>query len=339
MKQLHLTSLTFWIMLLPLVLPAQGQPNSADIPLATYQEMLRVQLAEDTFKVYRWMDFPEVYIIHFENYLLQGQTVNRIATYLEKVGMKGKVTSWPQLKRYLRLNIYSMENLYSAHDYRTSDLATFFNVWAEANERLSKEEQAFLDLLVSLELLAWNEDSTQWTATGNQAVLSIASFYLGSELRSSRVLGKPAREFEAHTMYHEMRHGLYFTEPEYAEACREYWNNVLGYNDRRAIRLSLWANDYDPSDEELMVNEFQAYVLTPPYEFIGVNALTSVLRDIADGRRIQRNWGYSDLNFIRQNGYGMADDLERWMVDDLRNWLGAKWDTPSIEEVTSFSMK
>lgn len=338
MKLIQLVKLSMMLVLLSLATTSNAQPDSTEFPLSTYQEMLRVNLDEGTFKVYRWLDFPEIYIIHFENYLLQGKTVNRIATYLEKAGMRGKVMSWPKLKRYLRLNYYSMENLYSAHDYRTSDLAIFFNVMAGANERLSEQEQTFLDLLVALNLLSWDEGSRMWAATGNQAVLSIASYYLGSELPSSRVLGQPRREFEAHSLYHEMRHGLYFTEPKYAQACRDYWNDVLGYNDRRAIRLSLWAGDYDHADEELMINEWQAYLLTPAFEFIGVNALTLALREMADGRRIPKKMGNSDKTFLRKNAYQMADDLERWMVDDLRNWLGAKWDTPTIKEVTSFRM-
>jgi hypothetical protein len=58
---------------------------------------------------------------------------------------------------------------------------------------------------------------------------------------------------------HEILHAQYFTTPAYRAAIEEYWRG-LSDRQRAAIRASL-AAVYNPKDEELMQNEFQAYVL------------------------------------------------------------------------------
>jgi hypothetical protein len=58
---------------------------------------------------------------------------------------------------------------------------------------------------------------------------------------------------------HEILHAQYFTTPAYREAIGAYWRGLTEAQ-RAVIRASLDAM-YNPRDEELMENEFQAYVL------------------------------------------------------------------------------
>ena len=58
---------------------------------------------------------------------------------------------------------------------------------------------------------------------------------------------------------HEILHAQYFTVPAYRAAIDAYWRG-LSEAQRAAIRRSL-AGAYNVQDEELMQNEFQAYVL------------------------------------------------------------------------------
>jgi hypothetical protein len=58
---------------------------------------------------------------------------------------------------------------------------------------------------------------------------------------------------------HEILHAQYFTSPPYREAIDGYWRDLADAQ-RAAIRASL-AGIYNAADEELMQNEFQAYVL------------------------------------------------------------------------------
>ncbi|GEM_PF-5243110 len=331
--------LTALLVALILAAPAdQGYAQnraSIDLPAAGLVEILGGQLGVGCWQVYRWESFPDVYIVHFENYLLQGRALNRMATYCEKVGTRGRVLSDRQLAYYLRQNNYSTENLYSAHDYRTSDLASLYNAARAAGQQLGEEELAIQGALADLGLLRWDADEERWRATGEQAVLSFATRYLGREQPSCELLGRPDRRFEAHALYHESRHGLYFTEPQYAARCREYWHDVLGADDREVLRLVLLANDYDAADEELMINEWQAYLLTPAHDYVGLTALSGGLRRIASGQWRPRGLSYPQLQLVQRHGDRLAADLENWMADDLRRWLGPAWDVPAVKDINS----
>ena len=66
---------------------------------------------------------------------------------------------------------------------------------------------------------------------------------------------------------HELLHMIYFAIPEYREAIRKFWFDKVTPEHRRKIvtALSTQGCRYNPNDEELMINEFQAYIL-------GINA-------------------------------------------------------------------
>jgi len=311
------------------------QAQAVSVERAGFTTIMNGDAPQDGWHAYRWDAFPRVYILHFDTYLLQGQMLNRMAAYNEKVGLRGMVLSWRELETILRQRGYSMENVYGAHDYPTSDLARFFSALSSAGEPLNDAEGQLLDFLTAAGLLKW--DGQRWVHTGADSVLSFATRYLGRELPSSRVLGQPARRFEAHGLYHEMRHGLYFTISSYADACYRYWYNVLSDDQRRAFRLILMLYDYDPQDEDLMINEWHAYLLTPSYEFIGVMAFTSKLRNIASGRENPRALTQQERDFLRGIGKQLADDIEQWMIDDFRQYLGSKYDVPTAATVQAFS--
>jgi hypothetical protein len=58
---------------------------------------------------------------------------------------------------------------------------------------------------------------------------------------------------------HEILHAQYFTTPAYRDAIDAYWRGLTDVQ-RGVIRATL-AGLYNPGDDELMRNEFQAYVL------------------------------------------------------------------------------
>lgn len=316
---------------------AQDTAVRTTAPVASFNEIVSARLAENTWQAWQWQGFPDIYVIQFESYELQGEAFNRVAAYIEKYGQRGKMASWREIHYYLRQRGLSMENLYSAHDYRTADLARFYNAAEETGDQFSDAEWGVLQTLLELGLLAAGERG-RWESTGDAAVLSIATRYQGDELPSSRVMGQRDRTFEAHALYHETRHGFYFTEPAYAEICRAYWNQVLSPRDRELFRLVLKSMDYDPADEELMINEWQSYLLTPTYAFVGAGAVTDALREIADGRRRPPNLTSAERGQFVGRGMVLAIDVERWMTDDLRAALGEQWDIPPVADVKNFRM-
>lgn len=67
---------------------------------------------------------------------------------------------------------------------------------------------------------------------------------------------------------HEILHAQYFTQPAYRRAIEAYWRGLTEVQ-RARVRASL-AGSYNASDEELMQNEFQAYILMSGAERSGL---------------------------------------------------------------------
>ena len=64
---------------------------------------------------------------------------------------------------------------------------------------------------------------------------------------------------------HEILHAQYFMQPEFQKIVDEFWAHDVSGEDRETIKLIL-SNSYDSSNDLLMRNEFQAYLLAPGYE-------------------------------------------------------------------------
>jgi hypothetical protein len=60
---------------------------------------------------------------------------------------------------------------------------------------------------------------------------------------------------------HELSHGEFFSNPQYAEYVHNFWLNQLTGEERGAVRAFLGRNDYDVREETIMFNEMQAYLM------------------------------------------------------------------------------
>jgi hypothetical protein len=65
-------------------------------------------------------------------------------------------------------------------------------------------------------------------------------------------------------LHHELSHGAYFTDPAYAAYARDFWLNVLTEAQRAGFRRFLGSEGYDETNEDLMLNEAQAYLVHTP---------------------------------------------------------------------------
>ena len=80
---------------------------------------------------------------------------------------------------------------------------------------------------------------------------------------------------------HELSHGQFFSDPDYADYTRRFWRTALTEPERAGVRHFLGSQDYDTADEELMLNEMQAYLMftLDPHFFsaadIGMTAATA----------------------------------------------------------------
>jgi hypothetical protein len=203
------------------------------------------------FELFSWSRFPRVLILDMASYQIQDAFFKRLAFFVEKAGHAGKLES---------LSALAGLHGYNAHDYRSEDLARFFDAASKDPAGLSTEEGALGTILVENGVL---KKTAGGYAAGDGCILSIS--------RSSSPL------LRALLLTHESFHGLFFTLPAFREATEAAWTALTP--DEQAVWLDyLAAHSYDTTDHYLVVNEFQSYLMQQ--ERIGV-------------------WGFQNATFAR----------------------------------------
>ena len=195
-------------------------------------------------EVFRFAPAPRVLVLSFPRLRAQGRMLNRLGAFVEKVGLPhARVIAETELGSALQRANDTEETFYYGHDYRAADLARFFAAAARDGTDLRPEEAFLRTLLDQQGLLAP-------TAIG--AVISIPP------LSAAPPIDAAAR---ATILHHELSHGLYFTDPGYAAYARAFWDTVLTESQRAGFRRFLAGQDYDTDNEDLMINETQAYLM------------------------------------------------------------------------------
>ena len=85
---------------------------------------------------------------------------------------------------------------------------------------------------------------------------------------------------------HELSHGEFFTNDAYRHYCEQFWHTNLSERERLLFRNFLSQAGYDPSDETLMINETQAYLMhTPDPRAFSAKRLGATSEELDDLRR------------------------------------------------------
>ena len=195
--------------------------------------------------LFRWVEFPQVFVLEFADRKAQSRAMNRIAAFVEKKGTRGRILDDRALSAFIQESGEKPENFYWAHDYRAADIGRFFATATRTTPRgpapgLNQDERDLEAMLIHNGLLPV-------PSQGSQKVLLTIPRGIGPGTR--RVL-----------VEHELRHALYFIGQEYRNRCDSVWN-ALDRSDRDAITLTLSLQGYDPADSFLIRNEFQAFLL------------------------------------------------------------------------------
>lgn len=243
----------------------------------------------EDFELYSWSRFPRILVWDCADYAVQDRFFRRLAFFVEKRGFRGTLLSDRELKG---------RHGWNAHDYRTGDLADFFNRVEEADFPLYEEEWLLLEILLETGLLRQEEGRY---VGGPGAVLSFS-------------LESPPRLRERF-LVHEATHGLYFRFEEYREFVRSVWEG-LAEEDRRLWRFFLGNYSYDPEDEDLMINEFQAYLLqqipehTPGYFDLRLRNLLGL---------------HPQQRPLLERGIGENSRIFGEQAEKIGLWIGEKW--------------
>ncbi len=237
-----LVALTGWY----LTIPVRPDRPALAVNLATEAEIAAHTATHTT--VFRFAANPRILVIDYATLREQGQTLNRIAAFVEKAGLPhDRVLDTTALDAAIRQSGETTESYYYGHDYGSHDLTMFFALADRDSIRLGEDEERLRALLHQQALF----DGTQ-----PGAVISLPQTTPdGIDAFTRRVI-----------LRHELGHGEFFSNPVYADFVRRFWSEALSVEQRTAFRHFLGGLNYDTANEELMLNEMQAFLMFTPDE-------------------------------------------------------------------------
>lgn len=238
----------------PVVRPGAGD---AAVPSLSVEAILALPHPGREWRLMRVQDQPGVLLIEFPDLLAQGLALNRAAAFIEKKhSAGGQVLGDDEMQRLLARSGDSVSTFYFGHDYSAPQLRRFFERAAAQGLKLNAQERQLQALLQAQGLLAEKPDASA------QALVSFTAVQADDPATASDE-GVDALRRES-TLRHELSHGEFFTDPQYQRRCWAFWREALSEAERSRFRQLLSSMDYDPANEELMVNETQALLMHTP---------------------------------------------------------------------------
>lgn len=237
---------------------AAGNPP-IEIPQLEVPELLQ-QRAVD-WRAARLRGNPAVLVIEFPSLKEQGAAMNRAAALIEKSGApRDKVLSDAELRALIARQGDTAQTFYQGHNYVAEQLARFYALAARQGQGLNAQELRLKRLLVEAHAVAGDGEAI--VAKGLQAVISFTAAERDEpSTPNDETIDERRRES---VLRHELSHGLFFISREYRDHCWRFWRDRLSHDEREALRGMLARLHYDPGNEELMVNEAQAFLMHTP---------------------------------------------------------------------------
>ena len=201
-----------------------------------------------------------VLVVDFPNLPEQGRMFNRVVALIERIGApRGRVMNNDELAQFIR-SVGKNESTFAyGNDFLVSELVVFFNLADMGGIQLNAEENALRRMLLDYRLMV--ERTGFFQALKPQAVI----LSIPQETTDNTGGGGQVTPLARKTiLMHEISHAEYYTNPLYANYCRQFWRNTMTEDQRSAFRKFLSSSSYNPDNEEMMVNETQAYLLYTP---------------------------------------------------------------------------
>lgn len=226
---------------------------------------------------------PAVLVIEFPSLAEQGAAMNRIAALLEKAGApRDRVLNDAALADLIRRHGDNPQTFYQGHNYVAAQLARFYTLAARQGQSLNVQEERLRKTLVEAHVLSRDGDAT--IAQGLQAVVSYTATQRDDPTTPlDESIDDRRRES---VLRHELSHGLYFTNRAYRDHCWRFWRERLTEDERERLRRMLVRLNYDGANEDLIVNEAQAFLMhTPDDRAFNAASLGIAERQLSDLRR------------------------------------------------------
>jgi hypothetical protein len=240
------------------VAAAWAQEPSFPAPrVASYNEILNN--GERDLSTYRFSRHNRVLIIDFPTLAQQGATFNRISAFIERQqAPRDRVLTDAELTRYLEALGRSPETLSYGNNFTVGNLVLFFNVADDRGVDLNTFERALLKLLVDQQMVFKRTGFYQATEV-DSVVLSIPK--TGAAPSAAQAV---TRDIRNSILRHELSHAEFYVNARYAEFCRAFWREGLTEEQRNGFREFFARSTYDTSLEEVVINEWQAYLVHTP---------------------------------------------------------------------------
>lgn len=223
---------------------------------SSHAEILEAK--SDELRVYSIAGRQPIAIIDFPTLAQQGRMFNRVVALIERMGLgRARVLEDRELAQFIRSTGKTELTFAYGNDLLVSELVVFFNLADLGSIPLNAEERALRKFLLAQGLIRERFGFLQ-AVRPNAVILSVPQERTGGD---EPPVSRLARET---ILMHEIAHAEYYTNPLYRAWCWRFWQEVMNGRQREKMRKFLAKAGYDPLNEELIVNENQAFLFYTP---------------------------------------------------------------------------
>ncbi len=231
---------------------------SLDFFSGDFQQILRAR--SDNLAVWQYSDNPNIYVFDFPGLSYQGRSFNRITQFTEQQFTEPypRVLTDIELSRHVEAARRTQADFAFGHDVLVSELVQFFNYALRDRVELNPDELAVRDFLIEQGMMRLWRGFYQGLRP-EVVILSVPQ--VQSRKNNEPMISDDARFA---ILLHEMAHGEYYSNSHYAKYCQRFWYETLGEEQREQFRRFLAGFNYAVQNEELVINEMQAYLMFTP---------------------------------------------------------------------------
>lgn len=214
----------------------------------------------ETLTVWQIRDNPDVFVFDFPGLGYQGRSFNRITQFTEQQATEPypRVLNEQELASYIQAARRTQADFAFGHDVLVSELVQFFNYALRDKIELHPEELAVRDFLAERELIRFWRGFYQ-AMRPDVVVLAVPQ---PQSRKADEPMVTPGARYTI--LLHELAHAEYYTNAHYRKFCQRFWYETLTQEQRDAFKRFLGNFNYAVQNEELVINETQAYLMFTP---------------------------------------------------------------------------
>jgi hypothetical protein len=206
--------------------------------------------------LYRWDADARVFLLHFASAAAQRDAMGRASMFLEDLDSRGTlVDRVPSGQRGGVAN-------YSGHNMRVGDLCRFLNLAKRTGEGLHDAERRLVARLLTADAIRTDKESGEYVSGFGGVPASKFGSGKGGGLVIAAVAGSSDAGETRDAVLHEAMHMVFYGDEKFARSCQTFWEDQVDAFEKRAWMDFLKDLRYDVKDDELVVNELQAYMCT-----------------------------------------------------------------------------